>query len=55
MMNLSTDLTLLTKVNPKRINSVKVKCKMTKLLEDNKGETQVTLEFLCYYGRYIIG
>ena len=37
-INLDTDLTPFTKINPKRITELFVKCKTIKLLEDNIAE-----------------
>lgn len=37
-INLETDLTPFTKINPRRITDPKVKCKTLKLLEDDIGE-----------------
>ena len=42
--NLDIELTYFTKINPKWIMDLSVKCKTTKILEDNTGEN---LETMC--------
>lgn len=45
-MNLDTDLTTFCKYKSKRLIGLNVKCKIIKLLEDNRGENQGDLRYV---------